>query len=824
MKKLISATLTIACLYSNAQTLIKVLDKSNNDEVSNALIVDNNNKQVFTNNLGIADVSGLTPNDILTIKHPSYNTYTFQVTPSENNPKIVFISSKLIVLDEVVFSANKSQEKQDEVPYSINIIKQKDIEFGNQPTSAEVLQNTGAVFVQKSQLGGGSPVLRGFEANKVLIVVDGVRMNNLIYRGGHLQDVITLDANMLDRTEVIFGPSSTIYGSDALGGVMHFYTKNAIHSTTDKILVKVNSMIRYGSASNEKTGHVDFSLGTKKFASLTNITFSDFGDLRSGTLKLSGSPNSWDRNYYATRYDATRANGEVIRRDTMTINNNNNLQIGSGYNQLDIMQRFNFKQTEFINHNINLQLSTSSNINRYDRLTETSTNTLIINGVKTNRLRFAEWYYGPQNRLFGAYTLSYNKINILTDDVKLILAYQKIDQDRISRNFQRTARTSQREDVTVLSANIDAAKRINTKHKLNYGIEFTSNACVSTADTTNIIIGQKGKAKTRYGDNGNSMTTFGAYVSHAFNVSDHFVITDGLRFTANALESKFQDTTFYKFPYTVAKQNSNAITGNLGFTWFEEENYKVSLLANTGFRTPNIDDMSKVFESAAVLIVPNPDIKPEYATNFELGISKIFNKNVKLDFITFYTVLENALVLADFKFNGADSALFNGTKRKTQAMQNKDRAYIYGFSGGVQFDFNEHLSFKGIVNYTYGRYADVTKDTIVPLDHIPPVFGQASLILKDKNLDGEFFVRFNGKKASADYSPSGEDNKQFSADIVNGLTPAWFTINARLGYNFTKNFRINLACENITDTRYRVFASGINAPGRNFIVSLRYKI
>lgn len=96
--------------------------------------------------------------------------------------------------------------------------------------------------------------MRGFEANKVLLVIDGVRMNNAIYRGGHLQDVMTIDPNMLERTEVIFGPSSTMYGSDALGGVMNFYTKNAQFSSDDKLLVKVNAMVRYASVNQEKQG------------------------------------------------------------------------------------------------------------------------------------------------------------------------------------------------------------------------------------------------------------------------------------------------------------------------------------------------------------------------------------------------------------------------------------------------------------------------------------------------------------------------------------------------------------------------------------------
>jgi hemoglobin/transferrin/lactoferrin receptor protein len=282
---------------------------------------------------------------------------------------------------------------------------------------------------------------------------------------------------------------------------------------------------------------------------------------------------------------------------------------------------------------------------------------------------------------------------------------------------------------------------------------------------------------------------------------------------------------FIKFPYTSAKQNNQALTGSLGFTWKEENDYKVSLLANTGFRTPNIDDMSKVFDSNAnTMIVPNANLKPEYAYNFEMSISKIFEKKYKFDFTAFYTILENALVTTNFKFNNQDTVVIDGVTKRVQAVQNKDRAYIYGFTAGVQFDFNKNISFKSIVNYTYGRYTDVARDTVVPLDHIPPVFGQTSLIFKEKNTDAEFFVRYNGEKTSSSYSPSGEDNAVYSANPTKGYMPAWFTLNVRVGYNLTKKIRVNASCENITDNRYRVFASGINAPGRNIIFSLRYKV
>ncbi|MCC6369702.1 MAG: TonB-dependent receptor, partial [Bacteroidia bacterium] len=556
----------------------------------------------------------------------------------------------------------------------------------------------------------------------------------------------------------------------------------------------------------ENTWHLDFNLGGKKVAAFTNFTYSNFGDLMSGSNKLAGSTNNWDRVYYAKRFG---------NRDSMVLNKNNNLQVGTAYSQIDFMQRLNYKASENAVHGLNFQYSQSSDLPRYDRLTEYSGKTL----------KFAEWNYGPQKRLLAAYSFNYSKKTRLTDNVKLTAAYQNINQERITRRFQNNNRTTQMENVSVLSVNIDAFKRVKEKHELRYGAELQNNDVKSTAKNLNMATNTESLAATRYADGGNKTNLFGLYLSHAYEVSKNFVISDGLRFSVNTLKSTFSDTVFFKFPYKTAEQNNNALTGNLGFTWKEDNNYKISLLVNTGYRSPNVDDMTKLFESGGgILIIPNSNVKPEYVTNFEMGISKVFDKNYKFDVTAFYSAIENIMVLANDTYNGQDSVIFNGLKSKVQSMQNKNRGHIYGFTAGAQLDFNRNLSFKTVINYTYGRYNDSKTDTVLPLDHIPPVFGQSSLIYKEKNIDAEFFVRYNSKKNTSEYSNSGEDNAAFSANPAKGFMPGWFTLNIRAGYNITKNFRVNMAFENMTDNRYRVFASGINAPGKNFIISLRYKL
>jgi hemoglobin/transferrin/lactoferrin receptor protein len=708
-------------------------------------------------------------------------------------------SKNIVNLDEVIVSANKDEEKRSDIPYSIKTINSRQIALENPQTSADMLQNTGSVFVQKSQQGGGSPVLRGFEASRVLIVVDGVRMNNAIYRAGHLQDIITLDPSMLDRTEIIFGPSSTIYGSDALGGVMAFYTKKPLFAS-EKMLIKGNSYVRWSSANKEMTGHLDINVGLKKFALLTSFTYSSFDDMRAGNNRDYVYDSLFTRDYYVETINGV---------DSMIRNPDRNVQKFSGYTQYDLLQKLAFRQSDKILHTLNLQYSSSSDIPRYDRLTEYS----------GGNLRFAEWYYGPQTRMMASLNTMIASEGKLFDRLNTVLAWQDISQDRINRRYRNNNKTFQMEDVNVYSLNADLQKRLAEKHNLHYGIEATYNNVESTAKTVNIKTAVESPAATRYPNGGSTMSTYAAYLSHRWDISEKLILSGGVRFSASSLNAEFTDTTFYPFPFTELAQKSNALTGNLGLVIKPAESWKISLLGSTGFRTPNIDDLTKIFDSSpGMLVVANPHLKPEYAYNAELGIEKILNGMARISVTGWYTKLVNTMVTKDFQYNGQDSVMYNGVMSQVQALQNVNDGFIEGVTGTFEADFNDSWSFLTTATYTYGRYHDVELDTTVALDHIPPAFGKTALIYHNDKLRAELYTIYNGWKLLKDYSPSGEDNLQYATPY--GM-PSWMTLNAKVTWQAIRNVALQAGVENIMDTHYRVFASGISAPGRNLVVTLR---
>jgi hemoglobin/transferrin/lactoferrin receptor protein len=709
---------------------------------------------------------------------------------------------KKITLGEVVVSVNKISETQRTVAQHVEVLTAKEIRNSQALTTAELLSNSAGVFVQKSQLGGGSPVLRGFEASRILLVIDGVRMNNIIYRAGHLQNVITLDNNILDRTEILYGPSSTIYGSDALGGVVHFYTrKPQLAAAGEKTDFKVNFMSRYGSAANEFTNHVDFNIGGKKLASLTSVTYSIFDDLKGGK-----NQNPFYTTSYGERpYYAERINGN----DSLVENSDRYKQVQSGYNQVDILQKFLYQQNEYLSHGLNVQFSTSTDVPRYDRLTD----------PKGSGLNYAEWYYGPQRRLLAAYDMNLRKPGSAFQEIRVGANYQNIEESRHTRKFGNDNLTHRTENVNVLGLDLDLQK-IYKSSNFRFGLEGQFNSLKSTANSENIVTGETSPLDTRYPDGDNTMMNAAIYFSHTWEINKELILTDGLRFGFSSLHSTFVDTSFYHFPFTEVTQNNPVYSASIGLINNPSEDWKLSLLLSTGYRVPNVDDLSKIFESApGMVIVPNPDLKPEQTVSTELGITRIFNGKTRWDNSVYYTQFIDAIVTEPYTFNGQDSIVYDGEMSQVMANQNKEHAYIYGFSSNVTSQCTENISLSLMMNYTYGRIKTDSSD--YPLDHIPPFMARFQLNYSLKNFGADFFVNYNSWKKMKNYNLNGEDNEQYATP--EGM-PAWFTVNFRVSYQVHKLFTLQAGVDNIFDTQYRAFASGINAPGRNVFAVLRFNL
>jgi hemoglobin/transferrin/lactoferrin receptor protein len=711
-------------------------------------------------------------------------------------------SKTVVTLGEVLIGVNKVAETRRTVAQQVQVLTAREMARLQAQNMADLMANTGNISVQKSQQGGGSPVIRGFEASRVLLVVDGVRMNNIIYRTGHLQNILTIDNTSLERVEILFGPSSTVYGSDALGGVIHVYTKKPLLTETGgKLLTKANAFFRYGSVNKERTAHIDLNLGGSRFGSFTSFTYSNFDDLRSGKrINPFYGKSFGERPFYVERFG---------NRDSLVRNDNKYLQRQSGYAQHDLVQKFLFQQSGGITHILNLQYSNSGDVPRYDRLTDPD----------GGGLRFAEWYYGPQKRGMAAYDLQINKPSAFFQQVHGGISLQDVEESRIQRRFNSNNRDSRVERVRIWGANFDMQRKEGA-HVFRVGLDGQFNSLRSTAKRVHILTQAVSPIDTRYPGGNNSLHNSAMYFSHTWKLNESLTLNDGFRLGFASLHAEFTDTNFFKFPYKEVNQRNMVYSGSAGLVYSPREDYKLSMLLSTGFRVPNIDDLAKVFESVTgSLIVPNPGLQPERTINTELAFTKVFNEKARWEIVLYHTWLRDAIVTDRFTFNGQDSILYNGVRSRVLANQNKQRAYVLGFSTQLIAQLSERFNLTASAGYTAGR---IRSDTgLVPLDHIPPFMSRLQMQYRRGAWSGDFFVQYNAWKRIRDFNPGGEDNQQYAPP--EGM-PAWFTANMRVSYKFKKYAALLVGVDNILDMQYRTFASGINAAGRNVFVtlSLRY--
>jgi hemoglobin/transferrin/lactoferrin receptor protein len=720
-------------------------------------------------------------------------------------PNKVILNYNNEILNEVVISASKFSQKFREVPKKVTQINKSTIEFTNPMTSADLLERGGNVFIQKSQLGGGSPMIRGLSTNRLVLSVDGVRLNNAIYRGGNIHNVISVSPMNIENTEIIMGSASVLYGSDAIGGVMNFYTKNPVLSMGESQRLDINIHSRYSSAASEKMYHFDVNFGLKKIAFFSSISKSDYGNLLMG----SNGPSE----YLRPNYVIQNSNGE----DIIVNNSNSKLQRNTSYDQLNFLQKILYKPNKNFQYDLGIHFSKTGDIPRYDRLIRQDQNLDLVYG---------NWFYGPQEWLLINNQIAINsKSNNVFDKLKITFAKQKFSESRNSRKLNASNLNSREEKLDILSLNIDMIKKLNSNSDLTYGLEYINNKVESLGSSTNIFDLSVNSISSRYPNN-SSLQSFGTYMNYKSKIVDDVFFQSGVRYSLTKLQADLsQNNTFYDFPYGNINLENGAFVGGIGLSWVRNiyNNWKFNI--NTAFRSPNIDDVAKVFDSEpGNVVVPNPGLKPERSFGIEFGGYFRTKNNIELDFSTYITYLYDALIRDDFTLeNGISQIIYDGELSQIQALQNGSKSLIYGFEFGANMVINKNLSLKSQLNLIAGHELNELPFAL-PVRHIPPNFGNLHLIFEKGRLSFDAFVNFNSEISYNNLAESERAKPYLYALDKDGnpYSPSWTTYNFRSKYLLSDKLNFTLSFENISDKLYRPYSSGISAPGLNFIFSVNY--
>jgi hemoglobin/transferrin/lactoferrin receptor protein len=800
---LVLALSLLCTLKSTAQELV-VVDKETNaplDQVTIAAI--NPNLYVVTNENGKAKLNGFRSEKIIQFRRIGYKSQIFSFESLRNLDFKVALSPSNFSLEEVVVSASKWGQSRRDIPSRISSISPEDVALLAPQTAADLLGASGEVFIQKSQQGGGSPMIRGFSTNRLLYTIDGVRMNTAIFRAGNIQNVISLDPLAIEGTEVFFGPGAIIYGSDAIGGVMSFTTLTPTLTSEGEDKIKGKSYIRYSSANNEVTAHADVSISGKKWGSTTSITSSDFGDLRMG----SHGPDEYLRKFYVSRVDSL---------DRVVANPDPQLQVPTGYSQINLMQKIRFSPNEKLNFQYGFHFSETSPYSRYDRLIE-----IAPNGLP----RSAVWNYGPQKWSMNLLSIDYKAESSFFDKSTLRLAYQNFEESRIDRNFSggnRFRERTQLEKVDAFSINFDFQKYTN-KSQFVYGLEVIKNDVESIGSAIDIRNNNSIAVSDRYP--ASIWSSYAAYLSYQYRWSPIVMVQSGLRYNINRVTSDFsRHLEFYPFDFTTSKINKAAINESLGMVITPNSSTTINIVGSTGFRAPNVDDIGKIFDfQAGQVIVPNTNLNAEYAYNAEIGFSKIFNDKVKFDFTGFYTYLDNAMVRRPFQVGGQDSILYNGSNSKVFAIQNAAKSTVYGFQTSIKIKLIDGFDFYSTYSFQRGT-EELDNGDESPSRHAAPPFGASRLTYSNKNIEMQLYAMYSAE-VSFDRLNAEERQKPIiyaTDDQGNPYSPSWATLNFKMALNGSDNLKFTAGLENITDVRYRPYSSGMVAAGRNFVLAFTY--
>ena len=735
----------------------------------------------------------------------------------------VFLYPESQNLDEVILSVARSASSVNQIAEKVSVIKSEDLFISSPSSGAEMLELSPGVRIQKSQGGGGSPIIRGFEANRVLIVVDGVRMNNAIYRSGHLQNSITIDPSNIERAEVIFGSSSVGYGSDAMGGVIHYYTKNPILKDSKKISSSFTS--NFNSANNSVTNNFNTNYSSDNWGSITSISISKYGDIRMGKKRNHGYSN-WGLNPIFSQNSRYKFYTEP------SINSDKNIQKNTGYSQVDLFQKFLFRIGDNNLLNLNIQFSESSDIDRFDQLSI----------PMDDSLKFSEWYYGPQKRLLISPSLRIFPKKKFMDKGVITFGFQKINESRVKRKFNSLNRSHQIEDLTVLSLNGDFDKSFNNGHTLSYGLETTYNHNYSKAydrilsvDGNNVIgLGTKTAIPTRYPSDGSSYASFASYVNWSWNMSEFFTFNVGTRLTFTKLKASWNDVISVNPQLSKVNLNSEALTTTVSMKLRPSNKIQINTVLSSGFRNPNIDDIGKIRENNGLLVVPNTFLKPEYAYNLDLGVDyRSLNGKSYFSIRGFSTIISRHIgraeytVYSDITTPDTSTIIYNNEEVTTIANKNLGNRFIHGFS----IDGFNNLSRGLKINYSLTYTKGDNNESYGPLPSISPLFGSLSLNYINNDITIRAVYKFSDSKDPSEYSIGGEDGLDETPYIIgqdgfkNFLgTPSWSDFSIFASKKISSNSTLRLGISNIFDIHYRTFASGISAPGRSFQAGLNLKL
>ena len=642
---------------------------------------------------------------------------------------------------EVVITANRKSSLSMDTPEAIKVVENAQAEKYQMRSTPEALQLTAGVFVQKTNHGGGSPIIRGLTGNQTLLLIDGIRLNNAIYRYGPNQYLNTVDILSAEKLEVLRGSGSVQYGSDALGGTVQVFTRDLV--TADKPLWKGTLLTRVASHGMEQSLHGDLSFSTGKAALMGGVTARNFGDIVGG--------------------------------DTTGI------QSPTGYQELDFEIRGKVKVSKSGELSMVFQ-----NVHQYE----------VPVYHKAELENYALYMMDPQLRQLGYLRLNKQLDAGILKSAKFTASFQNTEEGRKSMKNGSDILRYENDKVRSLSFQAEAFTEGRHIWSASSGFEIYNDLVRSSLTDSNIKSGTETEGRGLYPD-GSTMTSIAAYSLNTFSLPG-WVLSAGARF--NTFVINVEDETI-----GTAKLTPSSVVGNLSVLRKLTPRSNLFISANTGFRTPNIDDLGSLGIVDFRYEIPNYDLKPENSFQLQAGY-KYQGSRVAGEVYFYRNELNNLIIRTAVPGDTIEGY-------PVYIKENVERAYIQGVETNIGLELNKSWQVNGSLTYTYGQ--NITKDE--PMRRIPPLFCRMALEYSHKSWWGSL-VWLAASKQDRLASGDKSDNR-----IPDGGTPGWNILNINAGY-IMKHINVDFSIENLLKKDYRYHGSGINGYGRFALLTLSLKV
>lgn len=485
-----------------------------------------------------------------------------------------------LLIDEVVVTTQRTPVEQLLVPYSAGVLDKTEMENFTKRSTPEMLMNTDGVFVQKTNHGGGSPFIRGLTGNQTLLLYDGIRLNNSIYRYGPNQYLNTVDVFSIDHMEVARGTGSVQYGSDALGGALQLFSINPV-LTGSGAEWHGNATGKIMTGDMEKTVRGQLEYQSEKVAFIAGGTYRDFGDLVGG--KETG------------------------------------VQSPSGYTEYAFDGKLLFALKENMQLTLASQFLNQSHVPVYHKV--------VLENYAVNE-------FHPQQRLMNYARLNIQGRKKIFDQVKLIASWQQNTENTAAQKNGSNLVQLDSNRVNTLGFVADVTSEFNKKWTANSGIEFYHDVVSSSRfviDNTGVV--SPFEKRGLYPDD-SKYGNFSVYSLHHFTAGN-WIFDGGLRF--NAFKIKIKDENLGDVEIT-----PQAFVFNAGAMYnLNGANHLYATVSN-GFRAPNIDDMGTLGIVDFRYEVPAYNLEPEKSVNFETGY-KLSLPKFQANLAAYYMVLNQLI-------------------------------------------------------------------------------------------------------------------------------------------------------------------------------------